>query len=111
VSGVVNDSVGKTNIAVLYEAGTSTCAAVSRELDGSVLTFEFRSDSREKPGFYDTETGSRWTIEGLAVEGPLKGKHLVRAAGTLSEWYGWAAFYPQTSIYSDGPAPAKQVRK
>lgn len=99
VSGVLNDATDGPPVAILYEANTATCAAVSRELDGSSLTLECRKQSDGSPAFYDRETGSRWTVEGEAIEGILAGKQLTRLDGTMSQWYGWVAYFPQTSIY------------
>lgn len=40
-------------------------------------------------------------------EGPLAGKNLERVENHLSQWYGWAVFFPTTSIYgrTDPPQP------
>lgn len=98
VSGVINDS-SDVPVAVFYEAGTATCSAHSRELDGVALTFECRKSPDGIPAFFDKETGSRWSIEGEAKAGPLAGKRLTRLDGTMSEWYGWVSFFPQTTIF------------
>jgi hypothetical protein len=98
-SGVINDSVGVPSVAVMYEAASDTCSAVYREIDGKSLTMEFREYPADKRGFYDKETGTRWSLEGLGLEGALAGKRLPRVNGTISEWYGWAAYFPQTSVF------------
>ena len=107
-SRVVGPSAAGTPVAVFFEADTETATALSRVLDGRTLTFEVRRQSTGKPGFYDKETGSRWSIEGQALEGPLAGQSLPRLNSLMSEWYGWVAYFPQTSIYgrSDPPQPA-----
>lgn len=98
-SGVLNDSLNGPPVAVFYEARTATCTAASRMLDQTVLTFECRKLPDGTPAFYDRETGSRWTIEGEAITGLLAGKKLRRLDATMSQWYGWVAYFPQTSIY------------
>ena len=66
--------------------------------DGRVLDFERRDGA-----IYDAETGSRWNASGLAVEGELAGVQLAFVTSFFTEWYGWAAFHPDTTIFgSDG---------
>ncbi len=103
--GAVNDTMGAAPIAVLFDRGSETAVAVSRMLDGQTLTFEARNG---RPVFYDRETGSRWNIEGVAEAGLLIGKSLDRLDSTMSEWYGWVAYFPQTSIWKQ-PEPLKRV--
>jgi len=48
----------------------------------------------------DLETGSTWTIEGLAVGGPLAGTHLEPIAEAhVAFWFAWATFHPETQIW------------
>jgi Protein of unknown function (DUF3179) len=107
-SGVLNDNLNGPSVAIFYEAKSATCAALSRQLDQTVLTFECRKLPDGTAAFCDRETGSRWTIEGEAVEGPLAGKKLQRLDGTMSQWYGWVAYFPQTSVYGHlNPQPVR----
>ena len=46
----------------------------------------------------DRETGSRWTLAGRAVDGPLKGKELTWINSVQCRWYAWAAEYPGTTV-------------
>lgn len=104
--GVVNDNVGAAPVTAFLDPSTQTACAFSRVLEGKTLTFEGRkSDGRVT--FHDRETGSRWNIEGKAEEGPLAGKSLERLENHLSQWYGWSAYFPDTSIYgrTDPPQP------
>jgi len=48
-----------------------SAAVYRREVDGRRLTFVTRAD-----GIADRETGSRWTLLGEAVAGPLRGRRL-----------------------------------
>jgi hypothetical protein len=96
--GALNDTVENVPVGVLFESGPDTAIAVSRELDGSVLTLQPRRFGRGYAVF-DRETGTRWNIEGRGVAGPLAGRQLHRMDSTMSEWYGWSAYFPRTSIY------------
>ena len=84
---------------VFFLADTETLTALSPILDGRTLTFEARRRLRTKPEFYDKETGTRWSVEGKAEEGPLAGRQLTRFDSHMSQWYGWASYFPQTTIY------------
>ena len=49
---------------------------------------------------FDLETGSTWTLEGLAVDGPLLGTQLEPVAEAfVAFWFAWAAFHPGTQLW------------
>ena len=102
--GVVNDTLGNMPVAVFLNPATVTANAVGRTVDGKTLTFETREEDG-KTVVVDKETGSRWNIEGVAESGPLMGKSLPRLDCHLSQWYGWVAYYPETSIFGRADAP------
>lgn len=62
--------------------------------DGRVLDFRREGDS-----IVDVQTGSVWSANGVAVSGELEGVQLTFVTSFFTEWYGWAAFHPETSIY------------
>ena len=63
--------------------------------DGQDLTFEARDD-----GLFDTQTGSRWQLDGRAVEGPLAGGRLEPVAEAyVAFWFAWATFQPTTRLW------------
>ena len=98
-TGVLNDKIGLQSLSVFYDAESKSAVAFSRLLDGKMLTFEMRKQSNGTLQLCDTETQSCWTIEGKAISGDLAGKQLTPLNSYLSEWYGWAAYFPQTTIY------------
>lgn len=102
---VVNDEVAGVPMAVLLEPDTVTAVAVSRMLEGKTLTFEARSQPEGKVVFYDRETGTRWSVEGVGLEGALAGKSLARIENHLSQWYGWAAYFPETTLFGHSGPP------
>ena len=95
----MQDSVGDVPIVILEGSDGIPSLAYHRMLtDGRVLDFERRDGA-----IYDAETGSRWNASGLAVEGELAGVQLAFVTSFFTEWYGWAAFHPDTTIFgSDG---------
>lgn len=46
----------------------------------------------------DDETGSRWDIFGIALDGPLAGERLVAVEHVDTFWFAWAAYQPDTRI-------------
>jgi hypothetical protein len=98
-TGAINEVVAGTPVTVFFLADTETMTALSPVLDGRTLTFETRRRPATKPEFYDKETGTRWNVEGKAEEGPLAGRQLARIESHMSQWYGWASYFPQTTIY------------
>jgi hypothetical protein len=89
--------VGGVPVVVLEDAEGRPSLAYHRVLsDGRVLDFERRDGA-----ITDVQTGSRWDSSGLAVEGELAGVQLAFVTSFFTEWYGWAAFHPDTTIYGD----------
>jgi Protein of unknown function (DUF3179) len=87
--------VGGIPIVILASPDGEPSLAYHRALtDGRILDFERASDG----GVRDVQTGSRWASDGRAVEGELAGVQLTFVTSFLSEWYGWAAFNPDTTI-------------
>jgi hypothetical protein len=70
------------------------------EVDGRRLTFS-RSGARDGP-ITDAETGSTWSITGRATAGPLAGTQLEPVVHGDHFWFAWAAFEPDTEVWS-GP--------
>jgi len=48
-------------------------------------------------GFRDRQTGSTWSVLGVATAGALRGQRLEPVSHADAFWYAWAAFYPGTS--------------
>lgn len=53
---------------------------------------------------------SIWTRTGLAIEGPMTGTQLKMISSRISEWYAWAANYPDTDVVDMGGAGSAQER-
>ena len=92
--------MGETAVAVFWYRPTLTAVAFNSQLEGRTLTFYADKDSPETAPFKDRETGTRWTLAGRGVDGPLKGKELTWADSVQCRWYAWAAEHPETGVYS-----------
>lgn len=106
---VVNDTVGNTDVVVLWTPGTASpldtttiaggrnvgsATVYRRTLDGQDLTFMF-----DGTHIVDKETGSGWDILGQATDGKLAGKTLTPVVAANSFWFAWAVFRPDTRVY------------
>ncbi len=67
-----------------------------RQLGDQVLDF-MATDQGE---FADQQTGTIWNIRGQAVRGPLTGQSLSPRLAFDHFWFAWAAFLPDTTLYS-----------
>jgi hypothetical protein len=64
-------------------------------LNGQTLKFRHDGDR-----IVDEQTGSTWNIVGQAIDGPLAGEQLTPIVHGDHFWFSWAAFKPDTVIYS-----------
>jgi hypothetical protein len=111
--GVATASVAAGEIVVFWTPGTASAldkatidegedigaTGVFRpDLDGRALTF-FR-DGPEGSPIKDRETGSMWSISGIAIEGELTGSRLEPVVHGDHFWFAWAAFSPDTTIWT-----------
>ncbi len=109
--GVINDSQGGLELAVFHTPGTNSAldtrfiaegedvgatGVFNRALDGQVLTFK-----KDGELIVDEETGSTWNVLGQAIDGPLNGAELTPIIHADHFWFSWAAFRPDTIIYTN----------
>lgn len=93
-AGVVEETVAGVPVTVWYEADARTAVAFDARLDGRTRTFE-----RRRAGVFERDTGSRFDADGRCVDGSLLGRRLERLPSLLTEWYGWFAHHPATTIF------------
>jgi hypothetical protein len=86
-------------IVILWVEEGQTAAAFHRRLDGQTLDLSVQGGQ-----FVDEQTGSVWTVDGLATEGPLQGRRLEAVdQAFVAFWFAWAGFQPQTLIWTQNP--------
>lgn len=109
---VVDDQLGATPITVWWGGATTdaldgnliaqsdaigSAIAYDRRIGSDTLTFSAIDGDR----FMDAETGSTWTLLGVAVDGPLAGEHLQLVTHRNEFWFAWAAFFPDAPVYGE----------
>ncbi len=92
---VINERFEDVPVTVWYDASSRSAAAFDARVEGNVLEFTYAKDGT----ILDADTRSRWTMDGHCVEGPFQGTTLTPLHGLKSEWYGWFAHHPQTTVY------------
>lgn len=96
---VVNDSVRRLPIVVLYDAASQSVAGFSRVLDGQCLSFAAAVEGAVMR-IRDSTTRSAWNIEGMAYEGPYAGSRLTPLRSFKAFWFAWVTFHPETLVYT-----------
>ncbi len=92
---VVHETVGGLDVVVFWDRAKEGAMAYRPRAAGQDLTFEARD-----AGLFDTQTGSRWQLDGRAAEGPLAGEQLEPVVEAyVSFWFAWAAFQPSTRLW------------
>ncbi len=110
--GVINDQVGPTPVVIVVR-GPVEAAGYERRLQSRLLNF--RPSSASEGVMVDRETGSQWSWDGEAVQGPLKGERLRPLDGYAVEWHVWSAYNPGADVFAlsagdrSGPPPADLV--
>jgi hypothetical protein len=93
--GVVEERVGLAEVTVWYDRDSNSAAAFDRRWNGTPLSFERVGEGR----FRDRDTESVWNQDGVCVQGARDGARLERIDGLQSEWYGWYALHPDTTVW------------
>ncbi len=109
--GVINDTQVGRHLVVFHKPGTSSALGArviantkdvgatgvfDPQLKDQKLTFKRVGDN-----FVDEQTGSTWNILGQAIDGPLVGEQLEPVVHADHFWFSWAAFRPDTVIYTN----------
>jgi thiol-disulfide isomerase/thioredoxin len=110
---VVNDTISGVPIVVMWAPGTASAldagsvaaganigaaTTYSRQLDSETLTLLAAQDR-----IIDEETGTEWDVLGRGVSGRLAGRELEPVVSINHFWFSWAAFRPETRVYSAEP--------
>jgi hypothetical protein len=93
---VINDQVNNKSV-TLFSLYPMMARVFDRSVNGQTLIFQYNFTNND---ITDKQTGSQWDFEGKSVEGPLKGKQLLRFPFDEGYWFEWAAFHPGTKVYS-----------
>ena len=99
-TAAVNDAIEGQAVVVFASADGPTGAAFDPTVEGRRLTFDADGDA-----YRDRETGSRWSLSGQAIAGPLAGHQLTPLPARTAYWFSYlSAFRDATVAGQEGPA-------
>lgn len=90
---VITDELGGDRLAIFSDPDDLYALAFVAALDGVVLELSVEA------GVIRDQNGVAWDLSGHALGGDYAGRQLPFATSFVSEWYGWSAYFPETSIY------------
>lgn len=90
---VIEDSLEGSPILVTMETDTTSFHVYERRINGYVLNFNTCTTDNS---FTDQNTGSVWNMDGLCIDGPLKGQQLTSVQAYNEFWHAWERFEPNT---------------
>jgi len=106
VNEVVNDYLGKKNIAVTWCSIDYSGIVYHREFEGRPFQFGVMGMDNGVMVLYDRQTGSHWSqLFGKAVSGKMKGERLRQLPSSLTTWKQWRAGHPETTVYVNRRVP------
>lgn len=92
-------TIGQSDVIVFYDEPSFTCYAFENNFDGATRSFVAAEASEDGiPQFRDTNTGTVWRIDGIAVSGESKGARMAQMPGLWVYWFAWASFFPDTRV-------------
>lgn len=91
---VVETVLGGHPVVAFLDPDSIFGLAFSALVDGDKRTFKVVD------GQIRDDLGTTWGLDGLATSGPAEGQKLGFVTSFVTEWYGWAAYHPDTQIYA-----------
>ncbi len=101
---VHHTSVAGIDVVVFLQSGIAIALERRHPLTGAPMRFsETRAMFRGLRLYRDDSSEpSLWTMEGVAVSGPLKGRRLAWVPSMSAFWFAWYAIYPETRFELPG---------
>lgn len=93
---VINDNIGKDAILIVLENNDQNFQAYNRNLEGQIFEFKFIDGNT----ISDIQTASIWNLDGICIDGALKGKQLIPIQAYQEFYHSWKEFHPNTEEFS-----------
>ena len=90
---MLEDSVQGTPVLLTMNQNERTFYVLSRSTSNGVLQFTYDSSAQV---LYDNNTRSTWNINGVCMDGSMKGYHLKAIQAYQEFWHSWHTFHPAT---------------
>jgi hypothetical protein len=93
---VINDSIEGLPVLLGLERDTASFHVYDRRVKGTILIFQKGSNDV----FTDENTNSTWNMDGICIDGTLKGERLNPVQAYQEFWHSWSTFHPNTTKYN-----------
>ncbi len=90
---VITDVIGQTPLLLTIEPNNKTFYVFT---PGDSLHFQYDSTARL---LKDEKTKTTWQLNGVCLNGRLKGERLIAIQSYQEFWHSWRSFHPNTSTY------------
>ncbi len=96
----VNDQLDGLSVVVAGMQDADTYVSYLREVNGTTLTFEIKTDNPDIYPFdlVDNE-GTVWNVLGHAISGPRTGERLIATPSYNAYWFAWGTFFEDVPIH------------
>lgn len=93
---IIQDSVARLPVLLTMEADTTSFHVYDRRVNGNTLLFQSAiGDSL----LTDENTRSLWNMDGLCIDGILKGSRLNPVQAYNEFWHSWRTFHTNVEVY------------
>jgi hypothetical protein len=93
---IIQDSMERLPILLTIENDTASFHVYDRRVDDSVLSFQIAGNNDL---LVDEKTHSSWNMDGVCINGLLKGKKLLPVQSYNEFWHSWQTFHKNGKIY------------
>ena len=93
---IIQDSIARLPILLVLENDTASFHVYDRRVNGSVFRFK-RGNNNDL--LIDQNTNSIWNMDGLCIEGALKGERLASVQAYNEFWHSWQTFHRNAEKY------------
>jgi hypothetical protein len=93
---IIEDSVDEIPILLTIENDSASFHVYDRRVNDTLLSFRITNN---KGVLMDENTHSSWNMDGICIDGALKGKRLVPVQSYNEFWHSWQTFHKNSKIF------------
>jgi hypothetical protein len=102
---VINDAIAGLPVVLAIEEDKASFHVYNSIVKGAPLHFETGTNG----ALVDEKTHSTWNMDGVCIDGTMKGEKLNPVQSYQEFWHSWSTFHPNTLKYSNN-GPLNQVK-
>ena len=78
------------------EKDTASFHVYDRRVNGTILNFQKGTNDL----LIDKDTNTTWNMDGVCIDGTMKGERLTPVHAYQEFWHSWSNFHPNTTKYN-----------